>query len=98
MRPITAPRQSTIADLVRRTAQRTPDRAAVEFGDRTWTFAQWDTAVTALARHLLSLGLSHGDRVAAYGKNSDLYALLFLACARAGLVHAPASTSPPAAY
>ena len=89
MRPITAPRQSTIADLVRRTAQRTPDRTAVEFGDRTWAFAQWETAVTALARHLLSLGLSHGDRVAAYGKNSDLYALLFLACARAGLVHVP---------
>lgn len=89
MRPITAPRQSTIADLVRRSAQRTPEAVAVEFADRTWTYAQWDTAVTAVARHLLSLGLAPGDRVAAYGANSDVYALLFLASARAGLIHVP---------
>lgn len=89
MRPITAPRQSTIADLVRRSAQRTPETVAVEFADRTWTYAQWDTAVTAVARHLLSLGLAPGDRVAAYGANSDVYALLFLASARAGLIHVP---------
>ncbi len=30
-----------------------------------------------------------GDRVAAYGRNSDAYLLLFLACAKAGLVHVP---------
>ena len=89
MRPITAPRQSTIADLVRRSAQRTPDAVAVEFADRVWTYAQWDTAVTAVARHLLSLGLAPGDRVAAYGANSDVYALLFLGSARAGLIHVP---------
>lgn len=89
MRPITSPRQSTIADLVRRSARRWPEAPAVEFADRTWNFAQWDAGVTALARHLLRLGLTPGDRVAAYGRNSDVYALLFLACARAGLIHVP---------
>lgn len=89
MGTITAPRQSTISDVIRRTAQRTPDRTAVVFGDRTWTYAAWDRAVTALARHFLSLGLVHGDRVAAFGTNSDLYALTYLACARAGLIHVP---------
>ena len=83
MGQITPPRQSTVADAVRRTAQRTPDATAVVFGDRTWTYRQWDTAVTALARHLSGLGLEHGDRVAAFGTNSDLYALTYLACARA---------------
>ena len=42
-----------------------------------------------MARRLLDLKLHKGDRVAAYGKNSDAYLLLYLGCARAGLVHVP---------
>ena len=42
-----------------------------------------------MARRLLDLKLRKGDRVAAYGKNSDAYLLLYLGCARAGLVHVP---------
>ncbi|WP_344338388.1 fatty acyl-CoA synthetase [Brevibacterium salitolerans] len=89
MSQITPVRRSTIADLIRRTAGRTPEATAVVFGDRTWSYRGLDDAVTALARHLLGLGLVPGDRVAAIGLNSDLYALTFLACARAGLVHVP---------
>ncbi|WP_101650398.1 fatty acyl-CoA synthetase [Brevibacterium ihuae] len=89
MNSIPALRSSTIADVLRRTARRTPDRTAIVFGDRTWTYAELDAGVTALARHLVAQGLDHGDRVAAYGKNSDLYALVFLATVRAGLIHVP---------
>ena len=42
-----------------------------------------------VAARLLALGLEPGDRVAAFGKNSDAYLLLYLGCARAGLVHVP---------
>ena len=80
---------STIADIVRRSAGRFRDDVAIEFGDRTWTYARLDAAVTAVARELKELGATKGDRVAAYGKNSDLYALLYLGCARAGLIHVP---------
>ncbi|MBB3661521.1 fatty-acyl-CoA synthase [Prauserella sediminis] len=82
-------RSSTIADIPRRSASRTPHRVAIRFADRTWTYAELDAAVTRVAAHLLSLGLNHGDRVAAYGKNSDAFLIGFLACARAGLVHVP---------
>ncbi|TWH22787.1 fatty-acyl-CoA synthase [Prauserella rugosa] len=82
-------RSSTIADIPRRSASRTPGRVAVRFADRTWTYAELDAAVTRAAAHLLSLGLRSGDRVAAYGKNSDAFLIGFLACARAGLVHVP---------
>jgi fatty-acyl-CoA synthase len=44
-----------------------------------------------VARALLGAGLSRGDRVVAYGRNSDGYLLLWLGCARAGLVHVPAN-------
>ncbi len=80
---------STIGDLVRRSAARHPARTAIVFGQRRWSYAELDAAVDAVALRLRSRGLAMGDRVAALGRNSDAYAILFLACARAGLVHVP---------
>ncbi|MFI8304568.1 acyl-CoA synthetase [Streptomyces sp. NPDC085927] len=80
---------STVDGLLRRSARRTPARVAVEYGDRTWTYDALDTAVSRAASVLLGAGLSPGDRVGAYGHNSDAYLIGFLACARAGLVHVP---------
>ncbi|CAL9611810.1 acyl-CoA synthetase [Streptomyces sp. enrichment culture] len=80
---------STVDGILRRSARRTPARVAVEYGDRTWTYGELDAAVSRTASVLLAEGLSPGDRVAAYGHNSDAYLIAFLACARAGLVHVP---------
>src|SRR3954469_15262152 len=80
---------STVAELVRRSARRTPTRAALIFGERRWTYEELDDAVSRVAGRLLELGLRKGERVAAYGTNSDAYVLLYLGCARAGLVHVP---------
>lgn len=80
---------STVDGLLRRSARRTPARVAVEYGERTWTYDALDTAVSRAASVLLGAGLSPGDRVGAYGHNSDAYLIGFLACARAGLVHVP---------
>ncbi|MDQ3454705.1 MAG: AMP-binding protein, partial [Actinomycetota bacterium] len=82
-------RSSTVDDVVRRSARRHPDRTALHFADRTWSYSELDDAVTRAAGALLDLGLHKGDRVAAYGRNSDAYLLGFLGCARAGLVHVP---------
>lgn len=89
MNPITPVNRSTIADVVRRSAARVPTQTALEFQDRTWTYAQLESAVTAVARHLRDKGLNKGDRIAAFDKNSDLFVILFLACARAGYIHVP---------
>ncbi|NYE49884.1 fatty-acyl-CoA synthase [Spinactinospora alkalitolerans] len=80
---------STVDGVVRRSAGRTPDRTALRFGDREWTYAELDAGVSRVAAWLLGLGLGKGDRVAAYGYNSDAFLLSFLGCARAGLVHVP---------
>ncbi|WP_030230852.1 MULTISPECIES: acyl-CoA synthetase [unclassified Streptomyces] len=80
---------STVDGILRRSARRTPARVAVEYGERTWTYDELDTAVSRAASVLLGQGLSPGDRVGAYGHNSDAYLIAFLACARAGLVHVP---------
>jgi fatty-acyl-CoA synthase len=86
---MTALRSSNVADILRRTAGRVPGRVALRFEDREWTYRDLDAAITRAAAFLLGLGLAKGDRVAAYGKNSDAYLIGFLACARAGLVHVP---------
>ncbi|MBC2906442.1 acyl-CoA synthetase [Streptomyces cupreus] len=84
---------STVDGVLRRSARRTPARVAVEYRDRTWTYEEFDEAVSRAASVLLGQGLSPGDRVGAYGHNSDAYLIGFLACARAGLVHVPVNQS-----
>lgn len=80
---------STVDGVLRRSARRTPARVAVEYGGRRWTYQELDDAVSRAATVLLDQGLDRGDRVGAYGHNSDAYLIAFLACARAGLVHVP---------
>ncbi|MFF4116638.1 acyl-CoA synthetase [Streptomyces sp. NPDC001714] len=80
---------STVDGVLRRSARRTPARVAVRYGERRWTYEELDDAVSRAASVLLGQGLDRGDRVGAYGHNSDAYLIAFLACARAGLVHVP---------
>lgn len=82
-------RRNTISDAFRRSAQRNGPLPALTFGARRWTYAELDRAVNRVAAKLIELGLGHGDRVAAYGRNSDAYLILWLASCRAGTVHVP---------
>ncbi|WP_105968061.1 acyl-CoA synthetase [Streptomyces geranii] len=80
---------STVDGVLRRSARRVPARVAVEYRERAWTYEKLEDAVSRAAAVLLAEGVTAGDRVAAYGHNSDAYLIAFLACARAGLVHVP---------
>ena len=62
---------------------------ALTFAERSWTYRELDDGSTRVAARLLALGLQKGDRVAAFGKNSDAYVLLWLGVQKAGLVHVP---------
>jgi fatty-acyl-CoA synthase len=86
---MTNPRSSTVDDILRRSALKHPTRTALVYEDREWTYRELDDAVTRTAANLLARGLSKGDRVAAYGQNSDAYVIAFLGACRAGLVHVP---------
>ncbi|NGN62873.1 acyl-CoA synthetase [Streptomyces sp. A7024] len=86
---MTGVRSNTVDGVLRRSAGRVPERTAVIYGERAWTYAELDAAVSAAAGVLRAEGLTPGDRVASYGHNSDAYLIGFLACARAGLVHVP---------
>lgn len=87
-RPLMASR-NTIGDAFRRSAARYRDKLALVYADRQWSYRELDAAANRVAAWLLQQELKPGDRVAALGKNSDLYLVLWLACTRSGLVHVP---------
>jgi fatty-acyl-CoA synthase len=82
-------RRNTVGDAVRRAARLFRDRSALVFGDRDWSFDALDLAADRVAGHFHGLGLHAGDRIAAYGRNSDAYFIAWLACVRGGFVHVP---------
>ncbi|MFG2501089.1 acyl-CoA synthetase [Streptomyces sp. NPDC048441] len=86
---MTGVRSNTVDGVLRRSARRVPGRVALRYGERLWTYAELDTAVSRAAQVLRGAGLGAGARVGAYGHNSDAYLIGFLACSRAGLVHVP---------
>jgi len=82
-------RRNTVGDAIRRAARLFRDRSALVFGDRDWSFNALDRAADRVAGHFTRLGLNAGDRIAAYGRNSDAYFIAWLACVRGGFVHVP---------
>src|SRR5215831_19093591 len=64
-------------------------KAAVLTAERSITYAELDSSVTCLARHLLDRGLQPSDRVAFHWSNSIETVQLLLAAFRAGLVAVP---------
>ena len=82
-------RRNTIGDALRRAARRFRDQEALRYGERTWSYRALDLAADRVAHRLLAAGLEPGERVAAYGRNSDAYLIAWLGIVRAGLVHVP---------
>ena len=82
-------RRQTIADALRRTALRLPEKTALVCGNTVWTYAEFDALVTRLAAGLSQGGVRLGDRVAVLARNSHGFAALRFALARLGAVLVP---------
>lgn len=74
-RTVRRSRRNTIGDAVRRSSARNPEKEALIFGGRRWSYAELDAGANRVANALLAQGLEKGDRVAACGMNSDAYVL-----------------------
>lgn len=79
---------ATPSALMAQAARRHAGRIALRFGERSWTFAQFDAAVDCLATGLAAR-LAPGARVALFMANRPEYLLLQSAVERAGLVRVP---------
>jgi fatty-acyl-CoA synthase len=94
-------RGQQLADLLRRSAGRLPDKVALVFRDRAETFAELDAAVNRAANGLAARGIAKGDRVALFTHNNRAFVVLRFALARLGAVTTPVNfmlTAPDVAY
>ncbi len=82
-------RVMNLARFVTQSARRFPDRPALVWGDRSWSWAQFESRVSALAAVLAAHGIASGDRVLVQSKNSNLMLESMYACFRIGAVWVP---------
>jgi long-chain acyl-CoA synthetase len=80
-----------LADFLRDTAARTPDRAAIIFNQQAISFSEMDRKAGALVRGLGRSGLGPGDKCVLMMPNSIDWALVYYALARLGAVVVPVS-------
>ncbi|MDQ1373637.1 MAG: hypothetical protein QOJ09_975 [Actinomycetota bacterium] len=69
---------TTIAGMARTHGRERPDRPALTYGDRTWTFGELDSRSSQVAQALAAEGVGPEDRVALLDKNSVEYFELLL--------------------
>ena len=82
----------TVADLVRRSAQRDPAHLALIAGSEQVTWGELDDRVDRAAGALRGLGLAPGDRVALQLATTPDFPALYAGALRAGLVAVPVNT------
>ncbi len=82
-------RVMNLAQFVAQSARRFPDRPALIWGERRWSWAEFDARVSAMAAVLTDHGVGLGDRVVVQSKNSNLMLESMWACFRIGAVWVP---------
>jgi long-chain acyl-CoA synthetase len=74
-----------VAHFLETSARRLPDRPALVFGDRRWTYAELDRESGRLAAGLARLGLRAGDRACLHLANRPEFVLAYYACQMLGV-------------
>ncbi len=75
--------------FLRQSARRYAHEIGFVWGDRTWTWAELDARVDAMAAALAARGVVRGDRVLVQAKNSNQMFESMFACFRLGAVWVP---------
>nr|WP_255659645.1 non-ribosomal peptide synthetase [Nocardia spumae] len=86
----------TLATLFAEQVTRTPDAVAVEFEDRTLTYAELDARATTLARHLVGLGVGPDALVGLSLPRSPELVIGMYAIHKAGGAYVPIDPGHPA--
>ena len=71
-------------DMLRRSAERFPDKDAIVWQDRTISYRELDLAANRFANALLALRLPKGGKVAIISRNRLEYGIVFFGAARSG--------------
>jgi acyl-CoA synthetase (AMP-forming)/AMP-acid ligase II len=80
---------ATLTELLTERAQRHPERLALLFKDRRWSYGEFERDIEGVARALLGLGVQKGDRVAFLLPNCAEFLFATFAATRIGAVFVP---------
>ncbi len=75
-----------IAQNLERSAFHHPERTALVFKDRRWTYRELDRAASSLASGLARLGLTAGERIGLHLPNWPEFVLTYFAASKIGVV------------
>lgn len=78
-----------LAEWFRRRAARAPERPALTFENRTWSYGEMQVQIERLAAVLAAAGIKAGERVAYLGANHPTMLFSLFACARIGAIQVP---------
>ena len=70
-------------------AQRHPDKLALTYDDRTYTYDAFNRTVNRIANGLRELGIQKGEKVALMMTNTDVFPVCYFALAKIGAVIVP---------
>lgn len=76
----------TLAGIVERHAQQRPEAIAIRYGERQWSWAEWDARIRRAAGALRAAGIERGQCVAILDKNHPACLELLIAGASIGVV------------
>jgi len=76
-----------IADMIRRSAYRYPNKPAVIYRDKTLTYTELEKESNRVANALSALGVQKYDRVAILAHNTMHHVLTWLGCAKIGAIY-----------
>ena len=77
---------STVSSMLSDRARSTPERPALQAGERIWSFVELDARANRLARVLLEIGIKSGDRIAILSENRPEYIEATLAAGKIGAI------------
>lgn len=82
-------RRLIIGEQLARSTRKTPDKEALVYGDKRFTYQQLNERVNRLANHLTELGLGKGDKISALFFNCNQIIEIYYACAKIGAIAVP---------
>ena len=91
----------SIGQILERNARRVPDRTALVFENKRYTYADLDATVNRAAHAIARLGVNKGDRVALMSPNSDQFVIAYYALLKLGVIVVPTNVrlaAPELAY
>jgi acyl-CoA synthetase (AMP-forming)/AMP-acid ligase II len=88
-----------LGELVARNARILPDKEALVFEERRYTWREVNERVNAIANTFIEMGLKKGDKVAMWMFNTDFFVFTFYGIVKAGGVAVPVNfrLAPPEA-